>query len=117
MSQYLLYVEHSLSSVVVNATHGIFMQKRPFITNSDNWLEIARVSVCLATVLFFSSVLFGQVATLRGVISDETSAVVPGATVAVTGNAEAVRTVMTATDGKYSIAVPPGDYVVQASAP
>src|SRR5215831_6959933 len=66
---------------------------------------------------FASPALFGQTATLRGVVTDESGAIVPGASVAVTGNTGVGNTVVSGGDGAYSIAVFPGDYTVQASAP
>ncbi len=71
----------------------------------------------IAIVLFFSSALFGQTATLRGVVTDESGAIVPTATITLTGNTGRSSTAVSASDGSYSIAVGPGDYTVQASAP
>ena len=76
-----------------------------------------RLPLYIVIALFSSSTLFGQTATLRGVVTDESGAIVPGATVAVTSNAGAANSTVSAGDGSYSIAVPPGDYTVQASAP
>ena len=76
-----------------------------------------RLSLYIAIALFFSSTLFGQTATLRGVVTDQSGAIVPGATVAVTNNTGAANTTASASDGSYSIAVLPGDHTVQASAP
>src|SRR5207244_6627185 len=78
--------------------------------------ETMRLPLYIAIALFFSSTLFGQTATLRGVVTDESGAIVPGATVAVTGNGVA-NTTVSAGDGSYSLAVLPGDHTVQASAP
>ena len=56
-------------------------------------------------------------ATLRGQITDETGAVVPGATVTLTGPAGLSKSATTANDGSYAFAgLPPGDYTVQVSA-
>src|SRR5215813_11373875 len=74
--------------------------------------------VRVALVLFFSSSLFGQIATLRGVITDPSGAIVPGATVTLTTNAGTVTTAVTASDGSFCIAgIATGDCTVQASAP
>ena len=58
-----------------------------------------------------------QTVTLRGVVTDESGAIVPGATVTLTSNTGAANTAVTSGDGSYSIAVSSGDYIVQASAP
>ena len=71
----------------------------------------------LIVSLFFSYALFAQTATLRGTVTDESDAIVAGATVTLTGNTGAANTAISAGDGAYSIAVPPGDYTLQASAP
>src|SRR6266699_2418574 len=73
----------------------------------------------LAFPLYFvlSVSLFAQTATLRGVITDETGAVVASATVAVNGPG-GTRSATTGNDGSYVLTgLPSGDYSVQASAP
>src|SRR5437867_3950184 len=68
--------------------------------------------------IFFSSVLFEQTATLRGTITDDTSAIVPGAKITLTANSETVNTAVAAGNGSYSFTgITPGEYVAQASAP
>src|ERR1700675_3680184 len=55
--------------------------------------------------------------TLRGVVTDTTGAVGPGATVTANGPSGA-RTATSASDGSYTfVGLPSGDYTVQASAP
>jgi hypothetical protein len=76
-----------------------------------------KLSIAVTVVLFLAYPLFGQTATLRGVVTDESGAVVPGATVSLTSSAGDAKTSITATDGSYSIAIVPGEYTVQASAP
>jgi len=67
---------------------------------------------------FFSSALFAQTATLRGVVTDESGAIVQGATVTITNSAGMARTAVSGNDGTYSIgALAAGDYTAQASAP
>ena len=72
----------------------------------------------LAYLLFFvvSASLIAQTTTLRGVVTDETGAVIPAAKVTVRGpNGE--RSVATGNDGSYTLAgLPPGDYTMEASA-
>jgi hypothetical protein len=59
-----------------------------------------------------------NVGTIKGVVTDPSAAVIPGATVVVTGNGNGVtRSVKSDGQGKYSIAnVPPGKYDVRADA-
>jgi Carboxypeptidase regulatory-like domain len=67
--------------------------------------------------LFSSSIVFGQSVTLRGLITDESGAIVPGATIVVTNGSGSTTNTVSANDGSYSAALPPGDFSVQASAP
>src|SRR5579864_242278 len=65
-----------------------------------------------------SSPLLAQTGTLRGVTTDESGAVIPGAKVTVSGPSGTVKTATTGADGSYSFAgLPSGNYSVQASAP
>src|ERR1043165_9291973 len=57
-----------------------------------------------------------QTATLRGQVTDESGAIVPGARITVTG--PVTRTAAAANAGGYTITgLPPGDYTVQSAAP
>ena len=68
--------------------------------------------------LFFSAILLGQSATLRGIVTDESGAIVPGATITLTPNGGTPATAAAGSDGSYSLTgVAPGDYVARASAP
>src|SRR5215467_6052239 len=78
---------------------------------------MVKLLTCLISVLFWSTVLIAQTSALRGIVTDETGAVVPGAKVVLTPNTGKPNTVMSANDGSYSFAVAPGDYVLEASAP
>src|SRR5215831_2505812 len=72
----------------------------------------------LFSVLVCASTVFGQTSVLRGHVTDESGAVVPGATVTVRGSGNAVRSVNADAAGAYSVAdLTPGSYTVQASAP
>src|ERR1700730_3650983 len=59
-----------------------------------------------------------QSSSLRGQITDESGAVVPGATVTLNGPSGAVKTTTTANDGSSSFTtLAPGRYTVKAAAP
>jgi hypothetical protein len=71
--------------------------------------------VCL---LFLSGVAFAQTASLRGQVFDPSGAVVPKATISLTGPSGLVRTAEASDNGSYSFtALPPGRYTVRAAAP
>jgi hypothetical protein len=68
--------------------------------------------------LFFSSALFAQTGSLRGVVTDESGAIVRGAKITLTGSAGSANTAVAGDDGSYSFTgIAPGDYVAEASAP
>src|SRR2546426_2494076 len=68
--------------------------------------------------LFFSSALFAQTGTLRGIVTDESGAIVPGAKITLTANAGIANTALAGDDGSYTFTgIAPGDYVAEASAP
>src|SRR5260221_13665574 len=72
----------------------------------------------LVHLLFFvlSASLMAQTATLRGVVTDETGAVIPAAKVTASGP-NGARSVNTGNDGSYALAgLPPGEYTVEAAA-
>src|SRR5262249_7608013 len=79
--------------------------------------RIVKILSSLLTVLLFSTVVVAQSGTLRGVVTDESGAVVPGARVVLTSRTGAVNTVIAANDGSYSLVALPGDYMVEAAAP
>lgn len=61
---------------------------------------------------------FGQTASLRGQVVDETGAVVPKAIVTIAGPSGAVKTAAATANGSYSLTgLTPGDYSVRATAP
>ncbi len=71
-------------------------------------------------LLVFSAAIFGQPGSgvVRGVVTDESGALVPGAKVTVSNAAGPVKSVTAAGDGNYSVTgLPPGKYLVQASSP
>lgn len=72
----------------------------------------------LLALFLLSSALYAQTATLRGVVTDVTGAVIPGATVTARAAAGAVKTSTSGADGSYAMSgLPPGAYTVAASAP
>ncbi|MGI8744007.1 MAG: carboxypeptidase regulatory-like domain-containing protein [Bryobacteraceae bacterium] len=69
-------------------------------------------------VLMAVAVFAQSAGTLRGVISDESGAVIPGAKVTVTGGPKVARSVTSGPDGSYAVpGLPAGDYVVAATSP
>src|ERR1700732_2231493 len=71
-------------------------------------------------LLAFSVAMFGQPGSgvVRGVVTDESGALVPGARVTVSNASGPVKSVTGADNGNYSITgLPPGKYTVQASSP
>src|SRR5712671_3466739 len=77
-----------------------------------------RLLAHVAIVLLVSPALFGQLVELRGVITDESGAIVPGAKVTITGTAGAPKDAVAANDGSYSFAnIAAGSYTVRALAP
>jgi len=72
----------------------------------------------LLALLAMGGAALGQTASLRGQVLDESGAVVPKATVTVTGPSGRVKMTTAAADGSYSLAgLAAGDYIVQATAP
>src|SRR5205085_3291314 len=72
----------------------------------------------LILILFVSSSAWAQTGALRGVVSDQNSAVVAGAKVIVKGPSGLVRATNSDKTGSYSFTgLPRGEYEVQASAP
>src|SRR6476661_7308866 len=75
--------------------------------------------ICLILlVLAGLAPLSAQTASLRGQITDESGAVIPGATVTLNGPSGTVKTTTSGNDGAYSFtALAPGSYTVKAAAP
>ncbi|HLY20181.1 MAG TPA: carboxypeptidase regulatory-like domain-containing protein [Bryobacteraceae bacterium] len=72
----------------------------------------------LLAISILSLPLCAQTATLRGQVTDESGAVVPGATLTLTGPGGLSKVTTSAGDGSYAfIGLPPGNYAVRASAP
>jgi hypothetical protein len=76
------------------------------------------ICILLTLLLLMTAPVFAQTATLRGQITDESGAIIPGATVTLTGPSGLVKTLTTGSDGSYSfVGLVPGKYKVMASAP
>jgi len=72
----------------------------------------------LALSLLFAAPSLAQNATLQGVITDDSGAVVPGARVTLTGTAGKTQDARSSANGSYSFTgLAPGACTVQASAP
>ncbi len=71
--------------------------------------------VVLAALLLPSDALAQGTGTIRGQITDPSAATVPGATVQITGTSIS-RSTKSDAQGRYTVALPPGQYVVQATA-
>jgi len=70
------------------------------------------------TLLSASAVLVAQTVTLRGTVTDESGAIVQGATIILTNSAGVARTAVSGNDGSYSMTgIVAGQYTAQASAP
>src|SRR6516164_4738072 len=65
-----------------------------------------------------STLLLAESASVRGVVTDTTGALVPSATVTLTGQGRLRRIEVTGPQGSYTFAnLPPGAYTLEASAP
>ncbi len=73
----------------------------------------------VVTFLSFAVLLPAQsLGTLKGVLSDESGAVIPGATVTAAGPAGVAKTATSQADGSYSFTgLAPGEWTVQATSP
>jgi hypothetical protein len=72
----------------------------------------------LLAAFLLPPILSAQTATLRGQVTDESGAIVPGANIVLGGPAGLAKTTTVGDDGSYSFAdLPLGSYIVQASAP
>jgi hypothetical protein len=77
-----------------------------------------RVMQLLLSFIVLVVPAFSQTASLRGQITDESGAIIPGATVMLNGPDGAVKTATSGNDGRYVFAsLPNGEYSVRATAP
>jgi hypothetical protein len=77
-----------------------------------------RLTFYFALALFAAHSLSGQTAILRGQVTDESGAVIPGANVSLQGPSGSPKTTTADETGSYTFAgLTPGNYSVQASAP
>ena len=72
----------------------------------------------LTILTFLMAPLFGQTANLRGVVTDDSGALVPGASVRLIAASKQEQSATSNFEGAYTFAnLTPGDYTLQASAP
>src|ERR1051325_2713903 len=68
--------------------------------------------------LIGEAVLWGQAATLRGTVTDESGAIIPGSKVMLSGSGGLLKTAISNAEAVYSFAdLAPGRYTLQATAP
>ena len=81
--------------------------------------EVQSLKISAPVVFILSAVsLFAQNSTLRGLVTDESGAVVPAAAVTLTASDGALTTTTADASGSYTFpSLPPGAYTLQASAP
>src|SRR5260370_1924619 len=72
---------------------------------------------CSVVIILITGAAFAEPPAVRGQVTDESGAVVPGAKVTLSGPAGLSKTAVAGNDGSYSFAdLPPGNYTVHASA-
>src|SRR5689334_16751986 len=72
----------------------------------------------LFLILLIPPSLFAQTGALRGTVTDQSGAIIPGATVTISGPAGLVKSATADSEGVYSFSgLALGDYAVQAVAP
>jgi hypothetical protein len=77
-----------------------------------------RLVFLTTVVLLLSLPVFAQTAAVRGQVTDQSGAVVPGATIKLSGADHLARTTAVGSNGSYSFTeLAPGDYEIEASAP
>src|SRR5438094_5438458 len=81
------------------------------------WSSIGSLRLAAATALLATTPAFAQsTGQVTGVVKDSTGAVLPGATVTVTGADGAKHEASTSPDGSYTVSgLPPGNYTVSAA--
>ena len=62
-----------------------------------------KVLISFITLLSTSALLVAQTITLRGTVTDESDAIVQGATITLTNSAGVARAAVTGNDGSYSM--------------
>ncbi len=81
-------------------------------------MQLLKFSVCFAIIVCTSWAAQAQTASLRGKVFDQSGAIVPHATVTLTGPEGTPKTTSTANDGSYSFSsLTVCQYTVQAKAP
>src|SRR6266567_271699 len=86
--------------------------------NNRMMQRVAALSRLVVLLVWTAGLLAGQNASLRGVVTDASGAVVPGARVTLQGPGDQEKATLSGGDGTYIFAgLAPGEYTVQASAP
>ncbi|GEM_PF-2996157 len=80
-------------------------------------MRLSTLAQCIFLLLVLTASLWAQTAALRGVVTDQSGAIVPKATVGIKGPG-GTKTTTTGNDGGYVFTgLPAGEYAVDAKAP
>jgi hypothetical protein len=71
----------------------------------------------IALILLATSVIFGQTARLKGNVLDSSGLIIPGAQIRIYKGDQLVRETAAGSTGDFDIAIDPGDYKVEITAP
>ena len=81
-------------------------------------MTLSRSISAIVAIAIIAGPAFSQTASLRGQVTDQTQAIIPGATVILTGSDGVPRATIVGKDGSYVLAnLPAGNYTANASAP
>jgi hypothetical protein len=106
--------------VASGEAHGILRLAPYSVTEASHATPCLRPmkKLALFVLLAFAESLWAQTATLKGVVADESGAVVPKASVVLKGPGGLTSPVVAGDDGSYSFTgLPTGNYTVEAAAP
>src|ERR1017187_5391371 len=107
-----------LGPVSSSGLRGHAVKRSGLLASSLSMPFRIKPTICLILALAAVPSIHAQMATLRGQVTDESGALVPGAKVSLTAAGSAAKTTKTDESGAYTFAsLAPGDYFVQASAP
>src|SRR4051794_21443250 len=87
-------------------------------TRELSYEDCMRLYIAIAVLFFPASLLMAQTVELKGMVTDESGAIVPGAKVTITGPGGTTQEAIVGSDGAYSIAnLSANTYTVKGSAP